>query len=200
VSGRLNGKEPYCRSFCIRKVFLHEVRNVIGVKSHHNAGPDGQVKYPLPHEGQPENIPKLLGGKRSDDPDEKPGKRRLDGTKYWNEGWYMWTGSGRWAMLEKTEMMLLDLEQQQRLEALKDRKRESMTETSMTKKQADGPEGAHRKKWGYVVPRNSELDARYAIRLISILNDRLTMITVRSPCYCPSRQIFRLSGKESISY
>ncbi len=173
---------------------------MIGVKSHHNVGPDGQVKYPLPHEGQPENIPKLLGGKQSNDPDEKPGKRRPEGTNYWNEGWYMWTGSGRWAMLEKTETMLLDLEQQQRLEALKDRKREAMTETSMTKKLADGPEGAHRKNWGYVVPRNSDPDARYAIRLISTLNGRLTKIIVRSPCYCLSRQIFRLSGKESISY
>lgn len=199
MSGRLNGKEPYCRSFCIRKVFLHEIRNVVGVKSHRNVGPDGQVKYPLPHEGQPENIPKLLGGTQSDDPDEKPGQRRPEGTNYWNEGWYMWTGSGRWAMLEKTETMLLDLEQQQRLEALKDRKREAVIETSKTTKLTDEPEGALRKKWGYVVPRNSNPDARYAIRLISVLNDGLTMIIVRSPCYCLFRQIFRLSGKESIS-
>ncbi|KAF8739265.1 hypothetical protein AX14_010241 [Amanita brunnescens Koide BX004] len=153
VSGRIHGKEPQCRSFCIRKVFPHEVRNVISVKRHRNVGPDGKAKYPLPYEGQPENIPKLLGG------NEITGKRRPEDTKYWDEGWYMWTGSGRWAMLEKTETMLLDLEQQQRLEALKDRKRQAVAETpSETNKQTDGQPGARRRKWGYVVPRNPHLD------------------------------------------
>lgn len=153
MSGRIHGKEPQCRSFCIRKVFPHEVRNVISVKRHRNVGPDGKAKYPLPYEGQPENIPKLLGG------NEITGKRRPEDTKYWDEGWYMWTGSGRWAMLEKTETMLLDLEQQQRLEALKDRKRQAVAETpSETNKQTDGQPGARRRKWGYVVPRNPHLD------------------------------------------
>ena len=76
----------------------------------------------------------------------------------------MWTGSGRWAMLEKTETMLLNLEQQQRLEALKDRKRQDMAETSSeTNKQSEGQEGVRRKQWGYVVPRNPNLDLGYAI-------------------------------------
>ena len=158
MSGRIRSKEPHCRSFCIRKVFPHEVRNVIHFKNHRSVGPDGKAKYPLPYEGQPENIPRLLGGK------ENSGKRRAEDTKYWDEGWYMWTGSGRWAMLEKTETMLLNLEQQQRLEALKDRKRQDMAETSSeTNKQSEGQEGVRRKQWGYVVPRNPNLDLGYAI-------------------------------------
>ncbi|KAF8739264.1 hypothetical protein AX14_010241 [Amanita brunnescens Koide BX004] len=166
VSGRIHGKEPQCRSFCIRKVFPHEVRNVISVKRHRNVGPDGKAKYPLPYEGQPENIPKLLGG------NEITGKRRPEDTKYWDEGWYMWTGSGRWAMLEKTETMLLDLEQQQRLEALKDRKRQAVAETpSETNKQTDGQPGARRRKWGYVVPRNPHLDLGLQSLLLPIPPD-----------------------------
>ncbi|KAK2463158.1 hypothetical protein APHAL10511_004813 [Amanita phalloides] len=146
INGRIHNKEPYCRSVCIRKIFPHEVRNVINVKTHRNIGADGKSRYPLPHEGQPENIPKFLGGKRGGDPDEKPSKQ------YWDEGWYLWRGKGRWAAQEKTETMLMDLEQQQRLEALKERKREATSDTS---KQANG---ARRRSWGYVVPRNPHVD------------------------------------------
>lgn len=122
-------------------------------KNHRSAGPDGKAKYPLPFEGQPENIPRLLGG------NENLGKRRAEDTNHWDEGWYMWTGLGRWAMIEKTETMILNLEQQQRLEAVKVRKRQEMAETSSeTKKQSEGQEGVRRKQWGYVVPRNPHLD------------------------------------------
>lgn len=127
-------------------------------KNHRSVGLDGKAKYPLPSEGQPENIPRLLGG------NENLGKRQAEDTNYWDEGWYMWTGLGRWAMIEKTETMLLNLEQQQRLEALKVHKRREMAETaSETNKQSEGQEGGRRKQWGYVVPRNPHLDLGCAI-------------------------------------
>ncbi|KAF8633453.1 hypothetical protein AX17_004622 [Amanita inopinata Kibby_2008] len=156
VNGRIHGKEPYCRSVCIRKVFPHEVRNIIAFKTHRDLGPDGKARYPLPLEGQPENIPKLLGGKHNDDADEKPRQRKAEDTKYWEEGWYLWASKGRWAMQEKTEMMLMDLEQQRRLTAYKERRRETMQEATSGKNKHTNEqvqqEGVSRSKWSYVVP------------------------------------------------
>ncbi|KIL68814.1 hypothetical protein M378DRAFT_34848, partial [Amanita muscaria Koide BX008] len=159
INGRVHGKEPLCRTLCIRKVFPHEVRNILSFKHHRSIDTDGKARYPLPSEGQPENVPKLLGGKQGDDPDEKPHQlRKPENTKYWDEGWYVWTGKGRFAMQEKTETMVLDLEQQQRMEALKEQKRqEAATEKN---KQANDQqlEGLRRKNWGYVIPRNPSSD------------------------------------------
>jgi len=103
-------------------------------------------------------FPSFLAAKQDDDPDEKPHQlRKSENAKYWDEGWYAWTGKGRFAMQEKTETMLLDLEQQQRMETLKEQKRQ---EAAMEKdKQTNDPlqqlEGLRRNRnWGYVVPRN----------------------------------------------
>ena len=166
INGRIHSKEPYCRSFCIRKVFTHEVRNVLSFKSHRSIGADGKAKYPLPSEGQPQNVPKLLGGEQGDDPDEELNQRKPQSTKYWDEGWYLWMGKSRWAIQERTETMLLDLEQQQRMETLKELKKK---EAAMDKnKLANEREGARRKTWGYVVPRYSTSDIRYAAQVLFI--------------------------------
>ncbi|KAJ6576828.1 hypothetical protein B0H10DRAFT_2101689 [Mycena sp. CBHHK59/15] len=102
VRGRIQSQAPFCRSMCIRKVFPHEVRNIIQFKSHQDVGPDGKARYPLPVEGQPINLPRYLGGKPSDDPEH--GRKSPDDTKYWDEGWYLWKtngASGVWANISQ---------------------------------------------------------------------------------------------------
>lgn len=113
ITGRIHSKEPFCKSICIRQVFPHEVKNVIAFKNHRNVAPDGKAKYPLPPEGQPANIPRYLGGKSAEDGDAR--ESNVDGPKMWDEGWYLWTSHSRLAIHEKTDTMLMDLEQQRRL-------------------------------------------------------------------------------------
>jgi len=125
VTGRIHGKEPYCRSLCIRKVFPHEVRNIVAFKKHKKLDPNGNALYPLPAEGQPTNLPRILGGKSledPEDPDYKPHPR--EPPKAWESGLYMWTGKGRQAAHEKFDSMSLDFERQQRMAAMKEKRRE----------------------------------------------------------------------------
>ncbi|PFH52097.1 hypothetical protein AMATHDRAFT_2351 [Amanita thiersii Skay4041] len=174
IKGRIHGKEPYCRSVCLRKVFPYEVRNIIHFKQHRQLGPDGKAKYPLPLEGQPENIPRFLGGKPPDDADEHPQQRqrRPDDTKYWDEGWYVWTSKDRWAMQEKTETMLMDLEQQQRLTAFKKERAERGVPAQAGQQQHEQQQQqgslSSSKKWGYVVPLQPSVDIRFQSLLLPL--------------------------------
>jgi len=125
VTGRIHSKEPFCRSICIRKIFPHEVKNIVAFKSHRNVGTDGKAMYPLPSEGQPPNVPRYLGGSPAeDDDDDIFPKKSIDGVKTWDEGWYLWTSDSRLAIHEKTDMMLMDLDQQRRLAEHMDQRRE----------------------------------------------------------------------------
>jgi len=120
VSGRIHGRDPNCRSLCVRKVFPHEVRNILSFKRHDVVGPDGKAKYPLPAEGQSANLPRILGGTSKDESEDRPTAQ----TKYWDEGWYLWTGKGRWASQWKTDQMLVDLSKQQMLDKIREDRRE----------------------------------------------------------------------------
>ncbi|RXW19208.1 hypothetical protein EST38_g6640 [Candolleomyces aberdarensis] len=124
ISGRVHGREPDCRSICIRKVFPHEVRNVIAFKRHEKADAEGNVKYPLPAEGQTANLPRLLGGRPDDADDERPTPQSKPTTKFWEEGWYFWTSTGRQAARDKLNMMQLDLQKQQMYSELRQEQRE----------------------------------------------------------------------------
>jgi len=109
VGGRHQGKEPRCSAICFRRVFAHEIRNIRGYKSHQKITPDGTAKYPLPFEGQPQNLPRFLGKPvlpRGQD-------NREQDVKYWEEGWYVGTVKGRNAVAAKMQTMMLDLPQQQ---------------------------------------------------------------------------------------
>ncbi|EAU91468.1 hypothetical protein CC1G_01957 [Coprinopsis cinerea okayama7 len=113
VSGRIHGRESNCRSICIRKVFPHEVRNIVSFKRHSNVDAEGKAHYPLPAEGQPVNLPRLLGGKAPEDPDDQPSSSKSSpNTRNWEEGWYLWTSSSRRAALERMQLMSFDLEKQ----------------------------------------------------------------------------------------
>ncbi|KAF4620666.1 hypothetical protein D9613_000818 [Agrocybe pediades] len=158
VSGRIHNKEPNCRSVCLRKVFPHEVRNLVAFKKHNNVGPDGKAKYPLPAEGQAENLPRLLGGS-SKDTEDQPSKATQAPTRHWDEGWYLWTGKGRWAALEKTENMMLDFQQQQQLDQARQSRKEIWHDYQEQLKQSVGDQPGAKPKppawWGPLVPPRS---------------------------------------------
>jgi len=125
VTGRIHGKEPYCRSLCVRKVFQHEVRDIIAFKKHKKLDSSGKAVYPLPEEGQVANLPRMLGGKppeNPDDPDYKP--RPPEPPKTWDEGLYLWSGKGRLAAHDKIDSMSLDFERQQRLAVARQKRKE----------------------------------------------------------------------------
>ncbi|KAG5653511.1 hypothetical protein H0H81_012583 [Sphagnurus paluster] len=159
VNGRFHGKEPSCRSLCIRKVFAHEVKNIIAFKTHRNLGPDGKAMYPLPSEGQPSNLPHMLGGRPVEDGDMSQ-KKSNEPLKYWDEGWYLWTTQSRLAIHEKTDSMMMDLERQQRVGKRYEQRQEVWQDyQDHLEKMAAQPEGAPApqdgetsKWWGPIVP------------------------------------------------
>ncbi|KAF9501771.1 hypothetical protein BDN71DRAFT_1438440 [Pleurotus eryngii] len=172
VAGRFHRKEPYCKAICIRKVFTHEVRNIVSFRTHHNLDADGKAKYPLPKEGQPGNLPPYLGGTdpegtESDDHVRKPG----DDKKYWDEGWYLWYTKSSQGVWEKVWTMRRDLESQQQYEAAKDKRRDDWAEYQDYQKEpkataVDSP--APDKWWGPIVPPPPILDISAESLLISL--------------------------------
>jgi len=146
INGRIYGREPSCRSVCLRRVFPHEIKNILSFKTHKIIGPDGKARYPLPAEGQPTNLPRILGGNQVDDPDKS--KTSAERAKYWDEGWYLWTSNSRWAVHEKTDMMLMDLEQQQKMVAHKEQRKEVWQDYQDHIRKG----GDQSKFWGPIVP------------------------------------------------
>ncbi|KAG5722865.1 hypothetical protein E4T56_gene6061 [Termitomyces sp. T112] len=154
VTGRYHGKEPTCRSVCIRKVFPHEVRNIVAFKTHRNLGPDGKARYPLPSEGQPANLPRWLGGKlpiEDEDEDAPWHKPPPEPIKHWDEGWYLWTSSSRYAIHEKLNSMRRDLPGQQKADQQTEFRREVWQEYQAHLEKGDQSADAS-KWWGPIVP------------------------------------------------
>ncbi|KAL4245040.1 hypothetical protein ABKN59_002847 [Abortiporus biennis] len=143
VRGRFDGAEPWCRSFCIRRVFNHEVRRILNTPSYlpmhdkHNISPESSntegsveidAKYPLPPEGQrtPQFLETLSGKKKDGDAEGSTwksiaGEKHPDEMKYWREGWYLWMSESRWAAQEKMDLMMCDLEKQAEWQKYKER-------------------------------------------------------------------------------
>lgn len=84
-------------------MFSHEVRNVLGFDRHRRAQADGSAKYPLPKEGQPS----------PPEPEDSLKKLLPEDTKYWEEGWYLWYTKGKWAGIEKIDLMHRNLGEQE---------------------------------------------------------------------------------------
>lgn len=95
-------------------------------KRHTKVDNEGKASYPLPGEGQPANLPRLLGGKVHEEDHEGPHPLPSRGseTKNWEEGWYLWTSSSRKAALERLQLMSFDLEKQQRYQQQQDQRQE----------------------------------------------------------------------------
>jgi len=150
IGGRIHSKEPKCRSICLRKVFPHEVQNIVSFKKHENVAPDGKAKYPLPTEGQPINLPRLLGGTSNSDSEGLP---KPPVTKYWDEGWYLWTGQSRWAFLQKTDMMMQDFQTQKETELKREKRREVWHDyQEHVKRGVSGVAEQQSQFWGPIVP------------------------------------------------
>ena len=149
---------------CIRKVFPHEVQNILSFKTHESVGPDGKAKYPLPTEGQPINLPRLLGGISNTDSEDHPSQSAAT-TKYWDEGWYLWTGQSRWAAHQKTDMMMLDFQKQKQAELKLEQRKEVWHDYQEHLK--NGVSGvADQQWWGPIVPPKPIPNTRYVPRLI----------------------------------
>ncbi|KAF9075577.1 hypothetical protein BDP27DRAFT_1315302 [Rhodocollybia butyracea] len=128
VTGRIHGTPPECSTICIRKVFPHEVQNILSFKRHSNVqmekDKDGNMKakYPLPLEGQAAHVPRILGGKKvatANVEDSSPEKKpvpfppNLDpknpDTRFWNTGYYLFSSSNVYGTLEHLSSMHLDV-------------------------------------------------------------------------------------------
>lgn len=152
----------------MRKIFPHEVRNIMTFKAHKSVGSDGKAKYSLPAEGQPTNLPRLLGGRpfveeeEENDPDSSdkpkkvlpttPRKPSQEEMQYWQEGWYFWTSNNRWAIHEKTDTMLMDLEQQQRMSVQKEQRKELWQDYQDHLTKGSTEQVDQSKWWGPIVP------------------------------------------------
>jgi len=139
-------------------------------KRHEAVGPDGMAKYTLPSEGQPDNLSRILGGTPKDDSGDRP-IAPPPSTRFWNEGWYLWTGKGRWAGQRKTDEMMLDLPKQQVLEKIRESRRELWQEHQEQLKQdanqlSDGLSLPEAQWWGPLVPPKTPEDAGYVIFII----------------------------------
>ncbi|KAK7057533.1 hypothetical protein R3P38DRAFT_2841536 [Favolaschia claudopus] len=156
VSGRVHGKAPWCRSVCIRKVFSHEVRNILQFQSHRDIGPDGRARYPLPAEGQPIHLPRYLGGKSLEDPEHD--RKVPEDTKYWDEGWYLWKTTNYLGVFSSMAQMQNNLEKQNKVDAMKQSKRKLWKEYQEFLKSGE-PEVEENKWLGRVVPPNFGPDA-----------------------------------------
>ncbi|KAF9456940.1 hypothetical protein BDZ94DRAFT_1274433 [Collybia nuda] len=159
ITGRIYSKEPFCRSLCIRKVFAHEVKNIISFKSHRNVGVDGKANYPLPPEGQPNNVPRILGGKSPEDMHNTGQKTTEKASKIWDEGWYLWTSQSRLAIHEKTDSMMMDLAQQRRNAHRREQRKEVWQDyQDYLQRVPNGidpdlpPSGESNRWWGAIVP------------------------------------------------
>ncbi|KAF9526655.1 hypothetical protein CPB83DRAFT_857578 [Crepidotus variabilis] len=201
ISGRIHGREPNCRSICIRQVFPHEVRNILSFKRHQSVGADGKAKYPLPYEGQSANLPRILGGSSKDDPDHSQQDTPASGsTKFWDEGWYLWTGKGRWASQQKAEQMMLDIPHQQRLDKMRESRKEiwqdyqeqlkNVGENDLTKPASTW--------WGPLVPPKTIADAGSPSILIPLPPDVPSLWQKIHKLLKPSHQLLSIL-QESIT-
>jgi len=136
---------------CLRKVFSHEVRNILQFKSHKGVASDGKARYILPPEGQPTNLPRYLGGKPTDDPEH--GRKSPDDTKYWDEGWYLWKTNSFLGVYNTIAQMPNNLDVQDQQEAAKRAKRKLRKEYEEFRKSGQTP--TQDNKWlGPIIPPN----------------------------------------------
>ena len=117
-------------------------------------------------EGQPINLPRLLGGTSNGDSEDRP---KPSVTKYWDEGWYLWTGKSRWAFLQKTDMMMLDFQKQREAELKNESRKEVWHDyQEELKRGVSGVADQQSQSWGPIVPPRPLPDIRYNPDLLRI--------------------------------
>ncbi|KAJ3821716.1 hypothetical protein F5880DRAFT_1438084, partial [Lentinula raphanica] len=130
ITGRIHAVQPSCTTLCIRKVFEHEVKNVTGFKRHDMSVVRKKAIYSLPPEGQPDHVPKVLGGARTaPDPSASPSTSTTSEseslsslpatvptpiikTRSWSPGYYLFTSTTIYGTFEHLASMSRDLPRQ----------------------------------------------------------------------------------------
>lgn len=102
--GRFQNHEPKTHSICLRKVYPHEVTDYLLGKGWRTQQTNN---IPLPPEGQPVQEHYLDESESSLRPDE-------DETRYWEQGWYLWTTTSNKNAVEKLLLMSQSLKFQDR--------------------------------------------------------------------------------------
>ncbi|KAI0665682.1 hypothetical protein C8Q78DRAFT_1063555 [Trametes maxima] len=148
VTGRIHGADPWCRTLCVRRVFLHEVTRVL---SHHRQQTvhtrpgkpprvdvaevidTAPVHHPLPPEGQRYSgwlhalldIPaSSASASSSTSATDLPvhTEASVSEPRYWKAGWYLWWSRSRWAAQERMDLMRRTLAGQTEWQDMKDRR------------------------------------------------------------------------------
>lgn len=101
--GRTQNHDPKTYSICLRKIYPHEVTDYLLGKGWRT---QQTSNIPLPPEGQPAQEPYLDEPESSLKPDEE--------TRYWEQGWYLWTTSSNKNAVEKLLLMSQSLKSQDR--------------------------------------------------------------------------------------
>lgn len=161
---------------CLRKVFSHEVRNILQFKSHRDIGPDGKARYPLPAEGQPIHLPRYLGGKPTDDPEAR---KSPEDTKYWDEGWYFWKTTSFLGVYTSISQMQNHLEAQGQLDSIKNAKRQLWKEYQEFL-QSGQPRTIENKWLGPVVPPNFGPDVACVQRVFYHISSAYRFVSEQS--------------------
>lgn len=114
--GRSQNHEPKTYGICLRKVYPHEVTDYLLGKGWRTRQTNN---IPLPPEGQPVQEHFVDDTEASSKPDE-------DETRYWEQGWYIWTTTSNKNAVEKLLLMSQSLKSQDRY--LQDRHRRETEE------------------------------------------------------------------------
>lgn len=102
--GRAQNHEPKTYSICLRKVYPHEVTDYLLGKGWRTQQTNN---IPLPPEGQPTQ-------ERYLDESDAPTKPDEDETRYWEQGWYLWTTTSNKNAVERLLLMSQSLKSQDR--------------------------------------------------------------------------------------
>jgi hypothetical protein len=124
--GRAHGHEPKCYTFCLRRIFSHEVSRIL---TNVNYGPIMEppaipVNIPLPQEanttlGQYISDSALADASDGSPPYSSTTPQPENEQRYWQEGYYVWLSRSRQAASEHMSHMKRDLFQQSTYERCK---------------------------------------------------------------------------------
>lgn len=124
--GRAHGHEPKCYTFCLRRIFSHEVNRIL---TNVNYGPIMEpptipVNIPLPQEasttlGQYISDSTLVEASDDSTPRTPPPSQPENERRHWQEGYYAWLSRSRQAASEHMSHMKRDLFQQSSYERCK---------------------------------------------------------------------------------
>lgn len=127
--GRAHGSEPKCYTFCLRRIFNHEVDRVLTSANYGPIikSPTVSANVPLPQEANTTLSQYISDPARADAPDGSASSSSHASTspqpenkqQHWQEGYYVWLSRSRQAASEHMSHMKRDLFQQSAYERSK---------------------------------------------------------------------------------